>query len=121
MRSLTELCGLRVMVETFVAPKCPLQCRRCQRFGHTQRNCSYAHRCAASVGSHLSGDCPAPRGQPRCCSCEGNNKANYGVCVKWKEAMAALAKRTPEQGRKKIVASSKPAAAPKANQAGPYA
>jgi hypothetical protein len=39
VRSLTELCGLRVSVESYVAPKGPLQCKRCQRFGHTQRNC----------------------------------------------------------------------------------
>jgi len=38
VRSLTELCGLRVSVESYVAAKCPLQCKRCQRFGHTQRN-----------------------------------------------------------------------------------
>ena len=68
VRSLTELCGLRVTVETYVAPKGPLQLKRCQRFGHTQRNCGYAPRCVACGGSHISGDCPAPRGQPRCCS-----------------------------------------------------
>jgi hypothetical protein len=38
VRSITELCGLRVSVESYVAPKGPLQCKRCQRFGHTQRN-----------------------------------------------------------------------------------
>jgi len=37
VRSLTKLSGLRVTVETYVAPKGPLQCKRCQRFGHTQR------------------------------------------------------------------------------------
>ena len=112
--------ALRVTVKTYVVPKGPLQCKRCQRFGHTQRNCGYAPRCVACGGSHLSGDCPAPRGQPRCCSCEGNQTANYRGCVKWKEAKAALAKRTPEKGRK-MVATSKPTAAPKANQAGPSA
>jgi hypothetical protein len=61
VRSLTELCGLRVTVESYVAPKCPLQCKRCQRFGHTQRNCGYAPRCVACGGSHLSGECPAPK------------------------------------------------------------
>jgi hypothetical protein len=35
VRSLTELCGLRVKVETYTAPKGPLQCKRCQSFGHT--------------------------------------------------------------------------------------
>jgi hypothetical protein len=47
VRSLIELCGLRVLVETYIAPKGPLQCKRCQRFGHTQRNCGYAPRCVA--------------------------------------------------------------------------
>jgi hypothetical protein len=41
----SELCGLRVSVEKYVAPKAPLQCKRCQRFSHTQRNCGYAPRC----------------------------------------------------------------------------
>jgi hypothetical protein len=45
VRSLTDLCGLRVKVETHNAPKGPLQCKLCQRFGHTQRNCGYAPRC----------------------------------------------------------------------------
>jgi hypothetical protein len=35
VRVLTELCGKRMSVETYVAPKGPLQCKRCQRFGHT--------------------------------------------------------------------------------------
>jgi hypothetical protein len=31
VRSITELCGLRVSVESYVAPKGPLQCKRCLR------------------------------------------------------------------------------------------
>jgi hypothetical protein len=31
VRSLTDLCSLRVKVETYNAP---MQCKRCQRFGH---------------------------------------------------------------------------------------
>ena len=38
VQSLTELCGLRVLVESYVSPKGPLQCKGCHRFGHTQRN-----------------------------------------------------------------------------------
>ena len=69
VRSLTELCGLRVSVESYLAPKGTLQCKRCQRFGHTQRNCSYAPRCVACGGSHLTGGCPTPREQPQCYGC----------------------------------------------------
>jgi hypothetical protein len=39
VRKLTELCGLRVSVESYMAPKRPLQYMRCQRFGYMQRNC----------------------------------------------------------------------------------
>jgi hypothetical protein len=53
VRSLTELCGLRVSVESYVAPKGPLQCKSGQRFGHTQQNCGYAPRCAACGGRWL--------------------------------------------------------------------
>ena len=45
--SITQLCGLRVTVEKYTAPKEPLQCKRCQSFGHTQCNCGYAPRCVA--------------------------------------------------------------------------
>jgi len=61
VRSITELCGLRVSVETCVAPKDPMQCKRRQRFGHTQRNSGYAPRCVACGGSHLSCECCTPR------------------------------------------------------------
>ena len=39
VRSITEICGLRVSVESYLALKGPVQCKRCQRFGNTQRNC----------------------------------------------------------------------------------
>jgi hypothetical protein len=55
--SLTELCSLQVSVESYVAPKAPLQCKRCQRFGQTQRNCGYPPCCVACGESHLSGEC----------------------------------------------------------------
>jgi hypothetical protein len=45
VRSIAELCGLRLSVESYVAANGTLQCKRCQRFGHTQRNYGYAPRC----------------------------------------------------------------------------
>ena len=119
VRSITELCGLRVSVESYVAPKGPLQCKRCQRFEHTQRNCGYAPRCAACGGAHFTGGYSNPRGQPQCCGCGGNHTVSYRGCIKWKEAMAALAKRAPEGVRK--CAATSHSAAPKAQRAGPSA
>jgi hypothetical protein len=61
VRSLTELYGLGVSVESYVAPNGPLQCKRCERFGHTQRNCEYAPRCGCS---QLYGGFATPWQQP---------------------------------------------------------
>jgi hypothetical protein len=117
VRSLTELCGLRLSVESYVAPKGPPHCKRCQRFGHTHHNCGYAPRCVACGGSHFSGGCSNPREQPQCCGCGGNHTASYRGCVKWKEAKAALTKQAPERPGKSA-ATDRPVA-PKAQRAGP--
>jgi len=53
VRSLTEHWGLRVSVETYKAPKGPMQCKSCQRFGHTQRYCGYLPRCVVCGEAHL--------------------------------------------------------------------
>ena len=38
VRSRTKLCGLRVMVESYIVPKDHLQGKRCQRFCNKQQN-----------------------------------------------------------------------------------
>ena len=116
VRSLTELCGLRLSVESYVAPKGPLQCKRCRRFEHTQCNCGYAPRCVACGGSHLSGGCSTPREQPQCCGCRGETTRS---CMKLKEAKVALVKQAPEHSRKNAITAH--AAAPKVQRAGPSA
>jgi hypothetical protein len=60
VQSLTEIYGLWVSLESYVAPKGPLQCKRCQRFGHTQRKCGYAPR-ASRVGDPTSPVVALPR------------------------------------------------------------
>jgi hypothetical protein len=80
-------------VETHRVPKEPLQCKRWQRFGHTQRNCGYAPRCVACGDAHQSGTWVTSKHQLKCCSCGGNHTANYRHCSKWKVAKAAAGKR----------------------------
>jgi len=102
VRSLNEICGLRVSVDSYVSPKVTLQCKRYQPFGHTQRYCGHATRCFACGGSHLSGGCSTAGEQHPCCGCGENDTANYSGCVKWKEAKAALVKQAPEDTRKSV-------------------
>jgi hypothetical protein len=119
LRSLTELCDLRVSVEIYIAPKGPLQCKRCQRFCQKERYCGSAPRCVACGEAQISGECSTSKQQLKCCSCGRNNTANYRDCVKWKEAKAALTKRKPIVRSKEGSATS--LAAPKAKQAEPSA
>jgi hypothetical protein len=95
VRSITQLCGLRTRVEFYTAPKGSLQCRRCKRFGRTQRGCSYTPRCVACGEAHLSGECSTSKEQLKCCSCGGNHTSKYRDCGKWKEAKAALVRQAP--------------------------
>jgi hypothetical protein len=91
-------------------PKWPLQCKRCQRSGHTQRNCGYAPRCVACGDAHPSGTYATSKQQLKCCSCGGNRSANYRGCSKWKEAKAAAAKcELGERGHKDGGSSHRPA------------
>ena len=119
VRSITEICGLRVSVESYVAPKGSLQCKRCQHFGHTQRNCAYVPRCVTCGGAHLTGGCSTPREQPQCCSVGATIQRVTWGCIKWKKAKAAHAKRASEGVRKSVATSH--SAATKAQGAGPSA
>ena len=108
VRSVTEICGLRVSVKTYIAPKGPLQCKRCQRLGHTLRYCGYAPRCVACGEAHLSAACSTPQQQVKCCSFCGNHTVSYRGCVKWKEVKAMLDKRAPIEHSKVSGAPSPP-------------
>ena len=81
VRSLSELCGLRVTEEIYVASKAPLQCKRYQLFGHTQRNCGYTPWCVACGESQPSGECSAPSHQLKCCSSGESTKRTTGAVL----------------------------------------
>lgn len=95
LRSVEVLCGLTVKVETYNTPKGPLQCRQCQRFGHTKRNCGHTPRCVACGAEHASGSCVTGKDEVRCCNCAENHTANYRGCRRFKEARQQLSKRGP--------------------------
>ena len=95
MRSLTEICGLRISVESYVAPKAPLQCQRCQCFGHKQRNCGYTPRRFSCGGSHFSGGCSTPREQPQCCGCGETTRRTTGTVLSGRRRRQLLQSRCP--------------------------
>ncbi|CAH2020732.1 unnamed protein product [Acanthoscelides obtectus] len=101
----------------------PSQCYRCQRYGHTQRNCRLAERCVKCGEDHNSTSCslPAPpTGQrnAKCCLCGEGHPANYKGCSKAPKKAASAPKAAPTTNRtsyaqkvKKPMSTSAPAAA----------
>jgi len=68
-------------------PNNVIQCKRCQRFKHSQANCKLNPRCVRCDGSHHYSQCKRPKKeQPICVNCGGNHTANYRGCIKFKEA-----------------------------------
>lgn len=108
---MTELCVLRVSVETYVAPKDPLRYKLCQRLGHTQRNCGYAPQCVACGETHLFRSARLQRSRVNTAAAV-NHTAYYWGCSKWKEASAVLTTRASTE-RRQMSGSSGRSGAPK--------
>jgi hypothetical protein len=91
VRSLTVLCGLQIKVVTGNAPKGPLQYKRCQCFGHTQRNCGMHLGVWPAVTSNYLGSVSLQRSSLSAAPAEETTLKTIVVCSKWKEAMAVAA------------------------------
>ena len=64
IRTLTDLCGLRVLVESYGAPKDPLQCKCCQRLDICSET-AVTQPGAPRVGAPTSPVVALPRGNSR--------------------------------------------------------
>lgn len=80
------LCQLRVKIEALRNNKLIPQCKRCQRYGHTQRFCRREANCVKCAGCHLTAECSKLKNiAPRCFNCGEAHPANYRGCLVAKE------------------------------------
>lgn len=84
-----------------------LQCRRCQRIGHTAANCEMLFRCVKCGETHEPGKCPlntaTSRENFKCANCgKSGHPANYAGCKYIK--FAHLSKKAELQSRNKSLA-----------------
>lgn len=63
----------------------PVQCYRCQRFGHLARSCRWSPRCKFCSGPHTLTECTARR-QPKCANCDGPHAASHSLCPRKRSA-----------------------------------
>ena len=66
-----------------VNKKRPVQCHRCQAWGHGASNCGRNYKCVKCDQQHEPGKCSRidrTQGQPKCVNCGGDHSANSIVC-----------------------------------------
>lgn len=57
----------------------PVQCRRCQMFGHGERGCNVIERCANCAEKHKTIDCKSAT-KIQCANCGNNHKSTDADC-----------------------------------------
>ena len=69
---------MKVKIEAIRTNKLIAQCKKCQRYGHTQKFCNHSPTCVRCAGNHLTADCTKPRNTPaKCVNCNEAHPANY--------------------------------------------
>lgn len=62
-----------------------VQCKRCQRYGHTNTYCTLPEVCVKCGGEHDNRTCKKqPNSPPKCGLCGGAHTANYKGCPEYK-------------------------------------
>lgn len=82
-RAVTQLryINYHVVSWTNLRKKRATQCMRCQRLGHSARNCLYDYRCIKCTTGHEHGKCQKlPNDPADCCNCGQQHPANYAKC-----------------------------------------
>ena len=74
-----------VKIESPLVKKEIVQCKRCQRYGHTQKYCNHNFRCVRCARSHPTDQCTkSPETPAKCIHCQGEHPANYKGCSAYK-------------------------------------
>lgn len=81
-----------------------IQCKNCQHFGHTARNCSRRFRCVKCIEEHCPGECPndivpredVNRKKPTCVNCGKDHPASYRGCKTHVELIKLKQERAKE-------------------------
>lgn len=81
-----QLNYMRVTFEPPYKKKEILQCKRCQRFGHTKNQCFRPFRCVKCGEDHSTVSCTkSPNTDATCANCNEKHPASYKGCSKYKQ------------------------------------
>ncbi|CAH1713632.1 unnamed protein product [Aphis gossypii] len=80
-----SICHTKIKIEAPHPKKNPVQCLRCQDYGHTRTYCHHTPRFVKCGDTHLSTDCQKDSNTPATCAlCYGDHPASYKGCPKFK-------------------------------------
>lgn len=81
----------RIKVERPYKTRDPVQCHRCQAFGHSKNYCRREFRCMKCGGTHPSTSCLKPRNHSsKCANCNGAHVSSYKGCPTFKSFRSKL-------------------------------
>ncbi|VDI72394.1 Hypothetical predicted protein [Mytilus galloprovincialis] len=66
----------------------PIQCYKCQGYGHMAGNCSNKRKCRKCGEDHQSNECNTE--SPKCVNCKGDHPSNYKLCPSREQQKQAL-------------------------------
>ncbi|CAH2208049.1 jg26164 [Pararge aegeria aegeria] len=91
---------LNNMKITFEAPykkKEIIQCKRCQRFGHSKNQCFRPYRCVKCGSAHPTTTCTKkPDTEATCANCDEKHPASYKGCKVYKQYRERILKLDPK-------------------------
>ena len=83
--NISRLMNAIVKLEPPQTKKEIVQCKRCQRYGHTQKYCNHTFRCVKCAGTHPTDQCrKSPETPAKCIDCQGHHPANLKGCAAYK-------------------------------------
>ena len=83
--NINQLMNSIVKFEPPLVKKKIVQCKRCQRYGHTQKYCNHNFRCVKYAGNHPIDQCTkSPETPAKCIHCQGEHPAIYKGCSAYK-------------------------------------
>ena len=95
--NIKQISHLKVTIEAPYKKKEVLQCKRCQRFGHTKNQCFRPFRCVKCGNDHPTSTCTKPpETDAICANCQGKHPASYRGCLKYKEYKERILKIKPK-------------------------
>lgn len=92
--NISDLNYCKIRVFNRVNTQGPIQCKKCQRYGHSQANCGLTPRCVRCTGNHHYSQCKLPKNgtMPTCVNCLQHHTANYKGCPVYKDISKSLNK-----------------------------